>query len=253
MAKYAQLHGDDALMALKHGLAKELLLALMLISKHEDLDVPINQYEKAIKKLEQIGIHLSLDRVLGEVIAKRSASKRYYEKTQAKKKASDIRDDIRPDDSADAKEDITTPLSLSLSSSPTEKKGGRAPRAPKQPSKGRRALDAFNAAVTEVTGSPSTTMGISMERKAAAMQDAIDAAGETWTQAVKRRHDLGKSLNLHWMANDYASDRTMRQRPTLVRPNLSNNLLQHDNHPEGAGEEYWLQGIEKYKYGGTNG
>jgi hypothetical protein len=133
-----------------------------------------------------------------------------------------------------------------------EKKGERAPRAPKQPPKGRRALDAFNAAVTEVTGSPSTTMGISMERKAAAMQEAIDAAGETWTQAVKRRHDLGKSLNLHWMANDYASDRTMRQRPGITRPNLSNNLLQTD-HPDGAGEEYWLQGIEKYKYGGTNG
>jgi hypothetical protein len=133
-----------------------------------------------------------------------------------------------------------------------KKKGERAPRAPKQPPKGRRALDAFNAAVTEVTGSPSTTMGISMERKAAAMQEAIDAAGETWTQAVKRRHDLGKSLNLHWMANDYASDRTMRQRPGITRPNLSNNLLQTD-HPDGAGEEYWLQGIEKYKYGGTNG
>jgi hypothetical protein len=54
------------------------------------------------------------------------------------------------------------------------------------------------------------------------------------------------------MANDYASDRTMRQRPGITRPNLSNNLLQTD-HPDGAGEEYWLQGIEKYKYGGTNG
>ena len=38
-----------------------------------------------------------------------------------------------------------------------------------------------------------------------------------------------------------------------VRPNLSNNLLQHNNHPDNAGEEYWLAGIDKYKYGGTNG
>jgi hypothetical protein len=250
--RYGQLSTDLFFKADEHGLGREFAFVVAWMAQAGQETLPFKEFQKAVKKLAEIGIVLKLDDVLGAALANRVRQQRHRNKIKDIASTRNVTPDVTPDVTGNATSNVSS-HSLSLSSSPTEKKGGRAPRAPKQPSKGRRALDAFNAAVTEVTGSPSTTMGISMERKAAAMQDAIDAAGETWTQAVKRRHDLGKSLNLHWMANDYASDRTMRQRPTLVRPNLSNNLLQHDNHPEGAGEEYWLQGIEKYKYGGTNG
>jgi hypothetical protein len=84
--------------------------------------------------------------------------------------------------------------------------------------------------------------GVDVEREAAKMRDWLLANG-------KRYKDYDAGFR-NWL--ERARPEPVG-RPTLVRPNLSNNLLQHDNHPEGAGEEYWLQGIEKYKYGGTNG
>jgi hypothetical protein len=224
----------------------DLVIAWLRITRwtvdHESDDLPATFAEDA-SKLDAVGLRPTFaarcKKLLDQreaMAAKRELKKHHVnssELTSVHVSSSDHQDKTRQDKTKE------------------EKKGGRATRAPKQPSKGRRALDAFNAAITEVTGSPSTTMGISMERKAVAMQDALDAAGETWTQAVKRRHDLGKSLNLHWMANDYASDRTMRQRTGIIKPNLSNNLLQTNDHPEGAGEEYWLAGINKY--GGNHG
>jgi len=84
--------------------------------------------------------------------------------------------------------------------------------------------------------------GVDVEREATKMRDWLLANG-------KRYKDYDAGFR-NWL--ERARPEPVG-RPTLVRPNLSNNLLQHDNHPEGAGEEYWLQGIEKYKYGGTNG
>ena len=249
--RYGQLSTDLFFKADEEGLGREFAFVVAWMAQAGQESLPFKEFQKAVRKLAEIGIVLKLDDVLGAALANRVRQQRHRNKIKDIATTRNVTSDVTHNVTADVTSNVPS-LSHSLSSSPAEKKGERAPRAPKQPSKGRRALDAFNAAVTEVTGSPSTTMGVSMERKAGAMQDALEAAGETWTQAVKRRHDLGKSLNLHWMANDYASDRTMRQRPTLVRPNLSNNLLQTD-HPDGAGEEYWLQGIDKYKYGGTNG
>jgi len=129
---------------------------------------------------------------------------------------------------------------------PEEKDGARKPRTPRQPSKGKVALAEFNAAVTAATGSPSCVTGMANETRAAAFAEAVASAGETMTEAVKRRHALGKNLTLQWVMNDYATDRVTKPRLQLHRPNLANNLLQHNDHPEGAGEEYWLAGIEKY-------
>lgn len=248
--RYGQLSTDLFFKADEHGLGREFAFVVAWMAQAGQETLPFKEFQKAVRKLSEIGIVLKLDDVLGATLANRVRQHRHRNKIKYIATTCNVTNNVTSNVTSNVTNNVSS-LSHSLSSSPTEKKGERAPRAPKQPSKGRRALDAFNAAVTEVTGSPSTTMGISMERKASVMQDAIDAAGETWAQAVKRRHDLGKSLNLHWMANDYASDRTMRQRPTLVRPNFANNLLQHNNHPDGAGEEYWLAGIDKY--GGTNG
>jgi hypothetical protein len=248
--RYGQLSTDLFFKADEHGLGREFAFVVAWMAQAGQEALPFKEFQKAVRKLSEIGIVLKLDDVLGSTLANRIRQQRHRNKIKDIATTCNVTHNVPPNVTSNVTNNVSS-LSHSLSSSPTEKKGGRATRAPKQPSKGRRALDAFNAAITEVTGSPSTTMGISMERKAVAMQDALDAAGETWTQAVKRRHDLGKSLNLHWMANDYASDRTMRQRTGIIKPNLSNNLLQTNDHPEGAGEEYWLAGINKY--GGNHG
>jgi len=120
-----------------------------------------------------------------------------------------------------------------------EKDVARPPRKPRQPSKGKLALAEFNAAVTAVTGSPSCVTGMANETRAAAFADAIAAAGETMTDAVRRRHGLGKSLTLHWMMNDYAGDRVAKR-----AVNTGNNLRQP--HPRSIptdpdeARKYWL-------------
>jgi hypothetical protein len=238
--------------AFKAGLGQEYALVLGTVALMEDVDAPTKEYQKAVQKLRGIGIEITLEKLLGKTLAHRAASKRYSGKTQKKRASSDIRPDVSTDIRSDVRSDAAPPLSISINPSPAEKEVARKTRKPRQPSKGKLALAEFNSAVTQVTGSPSCVTGMANETRAATFAEAVSAAGETMVDAVKRRHGLGKSLTLHWMMNDYASDRTMRQRPGITRPNLSNNLLQTD-HPDGAGEEYWLQGIEKYKYGGTNG
>jgi hypothetical protein len=78
--------------------------------------------------------------------------------------------------------------------------------------------------------------GLNLDHEVTAMRDWLKASGKTY-----KDYD---AFARNWL-------RRATPRPAQ-RPNLANNLLQTD-HPDGAGEEYWLQGIEKYKYGGTNG
>lgn len=237
MAKYAQLHTDDGLAVLKAGLTKEYVLALTFIAQHEDVSIPVREFEKAIKKLAEIGVELSLQRAIGKTLSDNARSKRYYEKTQQKRKESHVRTDV----SADVVHhtNLLHSPSPSPNPSPAEKEVARKTRKPRQPSKGKLALAEFNAAVTAVTGSPSCVTGMANETRAAAFADAIAAAGETMTDAVRRRHGLGKSLTLHWMMNDYAGDRVAK-RPV----NTGNHLRQpHPREiptdPEAA-RVYWL-------------
>jgi hypothetical protein len=97
MAKYAQLHTDDGLAVLKAGLTKEYVLALTFIAQHEDVSIPVREFEKAIKKLAEIGVELSLQRAIGKTLSDNARSKRYYEKTQAKLKESHVRTDVSHD------------------------------------------------------------------------------------------------------------------------------------------------------------
>lgn len=239
MAVYAQAHAHDCMAAFKAGLGQEYALVLGTVALMEDVDAPTKEYQKAVQKLREIGVEITLEKLLGKTLAHRAASKRYSSKAPKKAKPSDIRSDVR----SDVRSDEVSPLSISLSitPSPAEKEVARKTRKPRQPSKGKLALAEFNAAVTEVTGSPSCVTGMANETRAAAFADAIAAAGETMAAAVKRRHGLGKSLTLHWMMNDYASDRTSKR---LAPVNTGNSLRQpHPREiptdPEAA-RVYWL-------------
>lgn len=237
MAKYAQLHTDDGLAVLNAGLAKEYVLALTFIAQHEDVVIPVREFEKAMKKLAEIGVELSLQRAIGKTLSDNARSKRYYEKKQSSAKESHVRNDVRPH-----VEPHTDLLHSPIPNpSPAEKEVARKARKPRQPSKGKLALAEFNAAVTQVTGSPSCVTGMANETRAAAFAEAIASAGETMTDAVRRRHGLGKSLTLHWMMNDYAGDRTTKR---LAPVNTGNNLRQPHprdipTDPEEA-RKYWL-------------
>lgn len=221
MAVYAQAHAHDCIAAFKAGLGQEYALVLGTVALMEDADAPTKEYHKAVQKLRQIGIEITLEKLLGKTLAHRAASKRYSSKSPKKRGASDTRSDIAPDVMSDIRSDAAPPLSISINPSPTEKEVARKPRKPRQPSKGKLALAEFNAAVTDATGSPSCVTGMANETRAAAFADAVAAAGETMRDAVARRHALGKNLTLHWMMNDYASDRTAK-RPI----NTANNLRQ---------------------------
>jgi hypothetical protein len=79
--------------------------------------------------------------------------------------------------------------------------------------------------------------GLDLNAEVTAMLDWLKASGKTY-----KDYD---AFARNWL-------RRANPRPAQVkRPNLSNNLLQTNDHPEGAGEEYWLAGINKY--GGNHG
>jgi hypothetical protein len=79
--------------------------------------------------------------------------------------------------------------------------------------------------------------GLDLNTEVTAMLDWLKASGKTY-----KDYD---AFARNWL-------RRANPRPAQVkRPNLSNNLLQTNDHPEGAGEEYWLAGINKY--GGNHG
>jgi hypothetical protein len=96
MARYAQLHTDDGLAVIKAGLAKEFVLALTFIAQHEDEAIPVREYQKAVKKLAEIGVEITLQRAIGKTLSDNARSKRYYEKTQDKRKNSHVRNDVKP-------------------------------------------------------------------------------------------------------------------------------------------------------------
>jgi len=110
-----------------------------------------------------------------------------------------------------------------------EEKKKRAPRVPK-PSKDDWAPKQDHIDIAKERGLDLTT-------EVTAMLDWLKASGKTY-----KDYD---AFARNWL-------RRANPRPAQVkRPNLSNNLLQTNDHPEGAGEEYWLAGINKY--GGNHG
>ena len=198
MARYAQLHTDDGLAVIKAGLAKEFVLALTFIAQHEDEAIPVREYQKAVKKLAEIGVEITLQRAIGKTLSDNARSKRYYEKTQDKRKNSHVRNDVKPN-----VESHKNPLhSPSPNAPPTEKRAA----APRYASSKTACLEQWNAAITEVTGTPSCVTGAAMATKAQQFHRVVYGNAETFADVVRRRRLNGQSLNLHWTMNDYAND-----------------------------------------------
>lgn len=105
---------------------------------------------------------------------------------------------------------------LDPGSGESEGSGGKAPRKPRGPSKGKLALEAWRDAVRLVTGVPSAESGKALETIAATLQATIAESGDTFEAVVRRRSEFGKSLQLRWAAQDYASDRSRAGGPVRV-------------------------------------
>lgn len=235
---YRQDLADDARLAMLLTLGQtELVLAHLRITehrvRHED-DEPPADLAHWKPKLIELNLWRTLDDLITVQLAQRARTNR------SRKRDATSRDVTLPNVTT-REVTATQHNTTEQTPSPAEKEVARKTRKPRQPSKGKLALAEFNAAVTEVTGSPSCVTGMANETRAAAFADAIAAAGETMAAAVKRRHGLGKSLTLHWMMNDYASDRTSKR---LAPVNTGNSLRQpHPREiptdPEAA-RVYWL-------------
>lgn len=198
MARYAQMHTDDGLAVLKAGLAKEFVLALTFIAQHEDASIPVREYQKAVEKLAEIGVEITLQRAIGKTLADNARSKRYYDKTQDKKKDPHVRTNARP-----RVEPHTDPLpSPSPNATPTEQRAA----APRYGFSKAVCLQAWNDAIAEATGKPSCATGVAMATRAQAFHRVVYGNAETFADVVSRRRAAAQSLNLHWVMNDYAND-----------------------------------------------
>ena len=204
MAKYAQLHTDDGLAVLKAGLSREYVLALTFIAQHEDVAIPVREFEKAVKKLAEIGVELTLQRTVGKTLSDNARSKRYYGKTQETKKDSHVRTSVSPH--VEPHKDLLLSPSPSLNPSPAEKVSPMA----RKPSKGKLALDAWCEAVKTETGTRSAEQGKTLEAIASKLQDIAAESGDTFIDIVRRRVALNKSLQIRWAAQDYATDKTQK-------------------------------------------
>lgn len=107
----------------------------------------------------------------------------------------------------------------SLSPSPSEKvqEKSRKPAAPRYPLSKVACLQAWNDAVTEVTGEPSCVTGQGNQGKAQQFHRVVYGNNESFCDVVRRRVKLGQSLNLHYAMNDYAND---RQRCAPAKPSV---------------------------------
>lgn len=239
MATFAQLHLPLVQSARAAKLGDALLVVLEHVLLTGGLGSPYREVNAALRKLSEAGIDIELDSLIGSALAQKRRDAAYYRKKQDKKKALYVEHDVEPVVDSNAESYTPRERVETKTSSPAEKEVARKLRKPRQPSKGKLALAEFNAAVTDATGSPSCVTGMANETRAAAFADAVSAAGETMRDAVARRHALGKNLTLHWMMNDYASDRTAK-RPV----NTANNLRQP--HPRqiptdpDEARKYWL-------------
>ena len=233
---YQRKPSDDAklIMLLQLGQVDVVIAALQLSQARceADGDVVPASVEPLLAKLTSMGLAPSTDETLHFLRMKRKhrGTTRYPVASGGTTENHVAPDKNRTEQIREEKKDADATAS-----------DARKARKPRQPSKGKLALAEFNAAVTEATGSPSCVTGMANETRAAAFADAIAAAGETMAAAVKRRHGLGKSLTLHWMMNDYASDRTSKR---LAPVNTGNSLRQP--HPStiptdpDEARKYWL-------------
>ena len=176
-------------------LAKTFLLATEYRVTEESDDVPGITPEQ-IEQLRKLGLWRPLDELITKQLADRARSR-----TARSKRHVTSRDDTRPNGASRDVTDITTQHN---STSPSEKT--KAPAAPRYASSKSTCLGQWNAAITEVTGTPSCVTGAAMATKAQQFHRAVYANGETFADVVRRRRLNGQSLNLHWTMNDYAND-----------------------------------------------
>lgn len=209
MAKYGQLSPADYFRADAAGLAREYGLVVAWIAQAEMEDVPAKEFRKSLAKLRKIGMEFTLESVLGNVLSERIRKNRYRSKTKDLPAAKDVPPDVPvtvPEDGTrDGKEDVAS-RSRSRNSSSTKKSNAK-PAAPRYPLSKVACLQAWNDAVTEVTGQPSCVTGQAQMSKAQDFHRVVYGNNESFCDVVRRRVKLGASLTLHYAMNDYANDR----------------------------------------------
>ena len=218
MAKYGQLSPADYFRADAAGLAREYGLVVAWIAQAEMDDVPAKEFRKSLEKLRKIGMEFTLESVLGNVLSERIRKNRYRSKTKDLHTLKDVPctvpEDGTLDGTLDGKEDVASRSRIRNSSS--TKKSNAKPAAPRYPLSKAACLQAWNDAVTEVTGQPSCVTGQAQMTKAQDFHRVVYGNNESFCDVVRRRVKLGANLTLHWTMNDYANDR-QRCAPTLKK------------------------------------
>lgn len=214
MAKYGQLSPADYFRADAAGLAREYGLVVAWIAQAEMDDVPAKEFRKSLEKLRKIGMEFTLESVLGNVLSERIRKNRYRSKTKDLHTLKDVPGTVPEDGTLDGKEDVASRSRIRNSSS--TKKSNAKPAAPRYPLSKAACLQAWNDAVTEVTGQPSCVTGQAQMTKAQDFHRVVYGNNESFCDVVRRRVKLGANLTLHWTMNDYANDR-QRCAPTLKK------------------------------------
>lgn len=214
MAKYGQLSPADYFRADAAGLAREYGLVVAWIAQAEMDDVPAKEFRKSLEKLRKIGMEFTLESVLGNVLSERIRKNRYRSKTKDLHTLKDVPGTVPEDGTLDGKEDVASRSRIRNSSS--TKKSNAKPAAPRYPLSKAACLQAWNDAVTEVTGQPSCVTGQAQMTKAQDFHRVVYGNNESFCDVVRRRVKLGANLTLHWTMNDYANDRP-RCAPTLKK------------------------------------
>lgn len=231
MAKYGQLSPADYFRADAAGLAREYGLVVAWIAQAEMDDVPAKEFRKSLEKLRKIGMEFTLESVLGNVLSERIRKNRYRSKTKDLHTLKDVPGTVPEDGTLDGKEDVASRSRIRNSSS--TKKSNAKPAAPRYPLSKAACLQAWNDAVTEVTGQPSCVTGQAQMTKAQDFHRVVYGNNESFCDVVRRRVKLGANLTLHWTMNDYANDR-QRCAPTLKKTG-----------PDGWNEGDKMNGIPK--------
>ena len=233
MAKYGQLSPADYFRADAEGLAREYGLVVAWIAQAEMDDVPAKEFRKSLAKLRKIGLEFTLETVLGKVLSERIRKNRHRSKTKDLAKHEDVPADVTEDVPKDVTEDGTGNVaSRSRSRTSSSSKKNAAPAAPRYALSKTACLQAWNDAVTEVTGEPSCVTGQGNQGKAQQFHRIVYDNADTFADVVRRRVKLGQSLNLHYAMNDYATD---RQRCAPAKPSIV----------KGWNDDHWMNGIPK--------
>jgi hypothetical protein len=213
---------DDARVLMLLGLGQaEVVKAHLRITEHrvrnEEDEPPIGM-EQWKEKLQDLDLWRNLEDLIGVQMAQRA-------RTNKSRKRNAMTRDVTLHDVT--KRDVTATQHNTTQDNKEKKK--RAPRVPK-PSEDGWAPKQDHIDIAK-------ERGLDLNTEVTAMLDWLKASGKTY-----KDYD---AFARNWL-------RRANPRPAQVkRPNLSNNLLQTNDHPEGAGEEYWLAGINKY--GGNHG